>query len=136
MPVRHTPRRRRYGLARSLPRSLSHPRLLLAVTLLLVLAHGGLTACGGGAEVEARPSAQAETRTIERIVVATGTIEPEGEVEVRPRIAGIIEEIAVEPGDEVEEGQVLLEIEKELIQARVNEEMEEKIDSIKKQLSE
>ncbi len=113
--------RPRYGLARSLPSSLSHPRPLLGVTLLLVLAQSGLAACGGGAEVEARPSAKAETRTIERIVVATGTIEPEGEVEVRPRIAGIIEEIAVEPGDEVEEGQVLLEIEKELIEARVNE---------------
>lgn len=121
MPVRHTRWLPRHGFARSLPSSLRHPRPTLGVTLLLAFAHSGLTACGRGAEVEARPSAKAETRTIEHIVVATGTIEPEGEVEVRPRVAGIIEQIAVEPGDEVEEGQVLLEIEKELIEARVNE---------------
>ncbi len=58
---------------------------------------------------------------LERIVVATGTVEPAVEVEVRPRIAGIIEEIAVEAGDVVEAGQVLVEIEKALLAAQVRE---------------
>jgi HlyD family secretion protein len=58
---------------------------------------------------------------IERIVVATGTIEPEREVEVRSRIAGIVEKIHVEDGDRVEPGQPLVEIDRELLEAQVRE---------------
>jgi HlyD family secretion protein len=42
-------------------------------------------------------------------------------VEVRPRIAGIIQRILVESGDEVEVGQPLVEIERELLEAQVRE---------------
>jgi len=80
-----------------------------------------LSGCSGAGEQQALPTATAELRGIERIVVATGTVEPEGEVEVRPRIAGIVEKILVEPGDQVSEGQILVEIERELIEARVAE---------------
>jgi HlyD family secretion protein len=80
-----------------------------------------LSGCSGAGEQQALPTAIAELRGIERIVVATGTVEPEGEVEVRPRIAGIVEKILVEPGDQVGEGQVLVEIERELIEAQVAE---------------
>ncbi len=58
---------------------------------------------------------------IERIVVATGTIEPAREVEVRPRIAGIIERILVGPGDDVKPGQPLVEIERDLLESQVRE---------------
>jgi HlyD family secretion protein len=58
---------------------------------------------------------------MERIVVATGTIEPEEEVEVRPRISGIIDKIYVEAGDRVEQGQPLLEIDRELLEVRARE---------------
>lgn len=67
------------------------------------------------------PTAVAERERIERIVVATGTIEPGREVEVRPRIAGIIERIYVEPGDDVKEGQPLIEIERELLASELRE---------------
>lgn len=73
------------------------------------------------AEEAPLPTATVERTRIERIVVATGTIEPEGEVEVRPRIAGIIEEIHVEDGDQVEAGAALVEIERELLEAQVRE---------------
>jgi HlyD family secretion protein len=80
-----------------------------------------LAACSGREEVDRGPVAEAERRSIERIVVATGTVEPEGEVEVRSRIAGIVDRILVDAGDEVEEGQILVEIERELIEAQVKE---------------
>ena len=48
-------------------------------------------------------------------MIATGTVEPATEVEVRPRIAGIIEKIHVSAGDRVEAGEPLVEIERELI---------------------
>jgi HlyD family secretion protein len=77
-------------------------------------------ACGGEPP-PALATAQAERARIERIVVATGTIEPAKEVEVRPRIAGIVERILVKEGDPVEKGQVLVEIERDLLEAQVHE---------------
>jgi HlyD family secretion protein len=62
-----------------------------------------------------------ERGRIERIVVATGTIEPEREVEVRPRIPGIVEAIHVKAGDMVVIGQALVEIERKLLASRVHE---------------
>jgi len=70
---------------------------------------------------EELPSVTAEHGEIERIVVATGTIEPKREVEVRPRISGIVEQIHVDPGDLVEKGAPLIDIDRELIEVRVRQ---------------
>ena len=102
----HLPRRHVTGIG---------PRALIAL-LLAVQAAG----CGGGAQ-EIGPTAKVEKGRLERIVVATGTIEPIREVEVRPRIAGIIEKIHVDAGDTVEPGQPLVEIERELLASQVRE---------------
>ncbi len=77
-------------------------------------------ACGDGPP-PAAPTAKAERARIERIVVATGTIEPAKEVEVRPRIPGIVEHILVKEGEQVVAGQVLVEIERELLEAQTRE---------------
>ncbi len=58
---------------------------------------------------------------MEHIVVATGTLEPEREVDVRPRISGIVEKIHVKEGDLVKAGDPLLEIERELIEVKADE---------------
>jgi HlyD family secretion protein len=97
-----------------------------ACTSLPLLALGAcvgisLAGCGAGNDIDLGPTATAQRQRIERIVVATGTIEPENEVDVRPRIAGIIETLHVEPGDSVEPGQPLVEIERELLSAQVRE---------------
>jgi HlyD family secretion protein len=77
-------------------------------------------ACGG--DVSPPPeTARVERGRIERVVVATGTIEPAREVEVRPRIPGIVERIHVEPGDSVEPGQLLVEIDRELLASQAAE---------------
>ena len=46
-------------------------------------------ACWGADPIEVGPSAVVERGRIERIVVATGTVEPEKEVQVRPRISSL-----------------------------------------------
>ncbi len=79
-----------------------------------------LAGCAGE-EFDPGPTAHVERGLIQRIVVATGTIEPEREVEVRPRIAGIIEHIYVDAGDEVVSGQPLVEIERQLLESQVRE---------------
>ena len=81
---------------------------------------GALLGCGAPAPPES-PRATAERGEVERIVVATGTIEPATEVEVRPRIAGIIERIRVAEGDHVRTGQVLVDIERDLLASQVAE---------------
>jgi len=62
-----------------------------------------------------------ERAPIERLVVATGTIEPEKKVEVRPRISGIVERVHVDDGDVVDADTLLIEIDRELIEARAAE---------------
>jgi multidrug efflux pump subunit AcrA (membrane-fusion protein) len=44
---------------------------------------------------------------IQRIVVATGSIEPEHLVEVRAKVSGIVERFHVDAGDRVKTGQVV-----------------------------
>ena len=88
-------------------------RGLLAAALLAL-------GCGGGDE-ELGPTAKVEKGRLERLVVATGTIEPIKELEIRPRIAGIIEKIHVEAGDVVTPGQPLVEIERELLASQARE---------------
>ena len=92
-------------------------RQLSALALMVGLG----VSCSAGDANELGPTAQVERTRIERIIVATGTIEPEREVEVRPRIAGILETIHVDDGDLVEKGQPLIEIEHELIRSQVRE---------------
>lgn len=48
--------------------------------------------------------------TIERTTVLTGDIEPRDEIEIKPQISGIISEIFVEPGDHVDNGDVIAKI--------------------------
>jgi HlyD family secretion protein len=91
---------------------------LLATLALAVLVSAG---CGAGEDEGVGPTARVERAGIERIIVATGTIEPEREVEVRPRIAGIIEKVHVDDGDLVEKDQPLIEIERELLRSQVRE---------------
>src|SRR5262245_23757196 len=80
-----------------------------------------LAACRGAAPPDIGKTAKAERAAIERLVVATGTIEPEKKVEVRPRISGIIEKVHVDDGDVVEENALLIEIDRELLEAQASE---------------
>ena len=80
-----------------------------------------LAACSRPPSADQTPTAQATRGRIERLVVATGTIEPEEEVEVRPRISGIVERVHAAAGDVVERDQLLIDIERELLEAQARE---------------
>lgn len=58
---------------------------------------------------------------IARSVVATGRIEPVAKVEIKSKANGIIKELKVEVGDVVRSGQVLAELDKENLDARLRE---------------
>jgi RND family efflux transporter MFP subunit len=90
---------------------------VLALLAGLVAASG----CRREAPPDIGKTAKAERTAIERLVVATGTIEPEKKVEVRPRISGIIEKVHVDDGDVVDENALLIEIDRELLEAQASE---------------
>ena len=52
----------------------------------------------------------ARIETIVKNTVATGKVNPEEEVEIKPQITGIVSEILVEEGDQVQKGQVIAKI--------------------------
>lgn len=62
-----------------------------------------------------------ELRTITQVVTASGTIKPEVEVKLSPDVSGEIIELTVKEGDFVQEGDLLLRIRPDLIQARIDE---------------
>ncbi|MGQ9917423.1 MAG: efflux RND transporter periplasmic adaptor subunit [Bryobacteraceae bacterium] len=65
--------------------------------------------------------AKVERGDIARVVVATGKIEPRAIVEVKSKASGIVKNIHVNSGDTVRAGQVLAELDKEELEARVRE---------------
>jgi HlyD family secretion protein len=56
-----------------------------------------------------------------RSVVATGKIQPLAKVEVKSKASGIVKQLMVHYGDHVRQGQVLAELDKEELQARMRE---------------
>ncbi|HUU98301.1 MAG TPA: biotin/lipoyl-binding protein, partial [Phycisphaerae bacterium] len=58
---------------------------------------------------------------IARSVVATGVIEPRSKVDIKSKASGIVQRILVDYGDWVRQGQVLAELDKEELKARLRE---------------
>ncbi len=65
--------------------------------------------------------ATVERGDLARSVVATGKIQPRVKVEVKSKASGIVKKLLVDYGDLVKQGQVLAELDKEELQARVRE---------------
>jgi HlyD family secretion protein len=65
--------------------------------------------------------AAVERGDIARSVVATGKIEPLAKVEVKSKASGIVKRVLVHYSDWVRKGQVLIELDKEELEARVRE---------------
>src|SRR5262245_21984918 len=60
-----------------------------------------------------------ERSDIARSVVAIGRIEPVAKVEIKSKANGIIKEIKVQAGDLVNEGQILVELDKDNLTAKI-----------------
>jgi HlyD family secretion protein len=72
-------------------------------------------------QIDPSKLAAVERGNIARSVVATGKIQPRAKVEVKSKASGIVKQIFVHYGDLVKQGQVLVELDKEELQARVRE---------------
>jgi HlyD family secretion protein len=71
--------------------------------------------------VDASRLATVERGDLARSVVATGKIEPITKVEIKSKANGIIKELKVDVGDPVTEGQVLAELDRDNLAARLRE---------------
>lgn len=89
--------------------------------LLLVVIVGVSAAFRSNTEIDPSKLATVEKGDIARSVVATGKIEPLAKVEVKSKASGIVKQIFVDYGDKVTQGQVLAELDKEELCARVRE---------------
>jgi HlyD family secretion protein len=91
-----------------------------------VLAAAGLVAYmatvnGASTTIDPARLATVELGTMTRSVVATGKVEPITKVEIKSKANGIIERLAVDVDHRVESGQILAELDKENLTARLRE---------------
>ncbi len=94
------------------------------IVVVAVLAGAGLAvraALKPDNKIDPSKLAKVERGDIARVVVATGNIEPRAIVEVKSKASGIVKNIYVNYGDTVRAGQVLAELDKEELEARVRE---------------
>ena len=92
-----------------------------AVILLVAGIWGFSTINGASASIDPSKLAAAEEGTMLRSVVATGKIEPITKVEIKSKANGIIEQLLVDVDSVVQPGQVLAELDKENLTARLRE---------------
>lgn len=93
----------------------------VAMLVLVAAAWGFATLGGTSARVDPSRIATVERGAIVRSVVATGKIEPITKVEIKSKANGIIERLLTDVDDIVAAGQVLAELDKENLTARVRE---------------
>ncbi len=103
----------------------SRKRVLMWGTTALLVGGGVYAASGmNKAQADFDPSriATVEKGTMIKSVVATGKIEPITKVEIKSKANGIVEVLNVEVGDRIQAGQMLAELDKEQLDARLREE--------------
>ncbi len=85
----------------------------------LVLAGAVIAATRGGTKIDPSKLAKVEKGDLAKSVVATGKVEPITKVEIKSKASGIVKRLYVDAGDRVKKGQLLAELDKEEIAARV-----------------
>ncbi len=94
------------------------------ITFFLVLLSVFLTNYGCGrtrAGEAAFQTARITRGDIEHRVIATGRVEPLSKVEIRSKVNGIIRTISVDEGDRVTKGEVIVELDRDILASQVKE---------------
>lgn len=102
----------------------SKRRWIWAFVIVVILAGAGVgvrAALKPDNKIDPSKLATIDRGNIARSVVATGKIEPRSTVEVKSKASGIVKKLYVDYGENVRQGQVLAELDKELLEAQVRE---------------
>jgi len=100
--------------------------LIFSISLLVVFGIGAVLAkslgwIGGDGSAKEVETAQAKLKTITQQVSASGKMQPEVEVILRPEVSGEITELPIKEGDYVKKGDLLVRIRPDIYQARIEE---------------
>jgi HlyD family secretion protein len=92
-----------------------------AVVLIAGAGAGWMGFRHGDVKIDASKLAKVERMDLAKSVVATGRVQPITKVEVKSKASGLIRKLDVDVGDHVHPGQVLAELDREQLQAQVQE---------------
>src|SRR5947199_1431116 len=95
--------------------------ILSSVTVMVLIMIGAVAATRGGSRIDPSKLAKVERGDLAKNVVATGKIQAITQVDVKSKASGIVKKLLVDYGQPVKQGQILVELDKEEIQARVNQ---------------
>jgi HlyD family secretion protein len=93
----------------------------IALGIILLVGVGVIAAARGGTKIDPSKLAKVEKGDLAKSVVATGKVTPITKVEVKSKASGIVKKLFVEYGDKVKKGQLLAQLDKEEIQAQVDQ---------------
>ncbi|HZQ24977.1 MAG TPA: efflux RND transporter periplasmic adaptor subunit [Terriglobales bacterium] len=93
----------------------------IAAACVLLIAVGLIAATSGGTKIDPSKLAKVEKGDLAKSVVATGKVTPITKVEVKSKASGIVKKLFVEAGDKVKKGQLLAQLDKDEIQAQVDQ---------------
>ncbi len=93
----------------------------IALVVVLVIAGGLIAATRGGTKIDPTKLQKVEKGDLAKSVVATGKVTPITKVEVKSKASGIVKKLLVDYGDKVKKGQLLAQLDKEEIQAQVEQ---------------
>ncbi len=93
----------------------------IALALVLVIALAVVAATRGGTKIDPTKLAKVERGDLAKSVVATGKVEPITKVEVKSKASGIVTRLLVDASDKVKKGQLLAQLDKEEIEAQVEQ---------------
>ena len=93
----------------------------IALGLVLLIAGGLIAATRGGTKIDPSKLQKVEKGDLAKSVVATGKVTPITKVEVKSKASGIVKKLLVDSGDKVKKGQLLAQLDKEEIQAQVEQ---------------
>ena len=97
----------------------------VALALVVAIVAGGVVLVGAKLrapkEIDPTKLTTVDRGDIARSVVATGKVQPRFKVEVKSKASGIVQKVLVDYGQYVKTGQVLVELDKEELQAQVGE---------------
>src|SRR6266481_1079849 len=89
--------------------------------IVLLIAIGVFAATRGGTKIDPSKLAKVEKGDLAKSVVATGKVTPITKVEVKSKASGIVKKLLVDSGDKVKKGQLLAQLDKEEIEAQVEQ---------------
>jgi HlyD family secretion protein len=93
----------------------------IGLLLVLVIAGGLIAATRGGTKIDPSKLQKVEKGDLAKSVVATGKVTPITKVEVKSKASGIVKHLLVDAGDKVKKGQLLAQLDKEEIEAQVEQ---------------